>query len=79
MHRTLSGTAELGCIEPYLKARIELEDGAGNLVVEITPDYLMQQHRFTFEVDQSYLPELIRGLERLLQQYPIRGKPGVVE
>jgi hypothetical protein len=75
LHRSLNGVAELECLEPNLNANISLKDGRGDLVVEITPDHLTQRHRFTFEVDQSYVPELITGLERILQKYPVRGKP----
>ncbi len=75
LHRNLTGTAELRCMEPNLNAKIELKDRRGNLVVDITPNNLTQQHRFTFEMDQSYLPELTGALARLLQKLPIRGKP----
>lgn len=74
LHRTLNGSAELGSIEPNLSAKIALEDGHGSLVVDITPDHLTQQHRFIFEVDQSYLPELIGGLVSVLSHYPLRGR-----
>jgi hypothetical protein len=75
LHRKLPGAAELNCMEPNLSAKIELRDGRGSLVVDITPNHLTQQHRFTFEVDQSYLPELTGALTRLLQRLPVRGKP----
>ncbi len=75
LHARPTGGAELACIEPYLNAKIHLEDGRGTLVVNITPEHLTQQHQFVFEVDQSCLPELISGLERLLKEYPVRGKP----
>ncbi len=73
VYASLSGVAELDCIEPYLNAKIDLKDGRGSMVVEITPDHLRQQHRFDFEVDQSYLPALISSLERVRRKYPIRG------
>ncbi len=75
LHASLTGGAELACIEPYLNAKVDLKDGRGTLVVDITPDHLTQQHKFEFQVDQSYLPELISALERLLREYPVRGKP----
>jgi hypothetical protein len=74
LHRNLTGIAELDCIEPNLNAKIDLKDGRGQLVVHITPDHLMQQHRFTFEIDQSYLPELTGALEKVLREFPVRGK-----
>lgn len=73
LHATLNGSAELACIEPYLHAKVELKDGRGTFALEITPDHLTQEHKFRFEVDQSYLPELIADLERLLMEYPLRG------
>ena len=59
LHRTMNGAAALDTVEPYLKANIQLRDGRGSLVVEISQDHLTQEHRFTFDIDQSYLPEVI--------------------
>lgn len=76
----LAGTrdsAELATIEPELKVVLTAADSLGHLemVVEITPDRLHQQHQFTFESDQSYLPPLIASIERLALKYPVRGAP----
>jgi len=38
---------------------------------------MSQQHSFKFELDQSYLENLIAGLRSLLAKYPVRGKPDV--
>jgi hypothetical protein len=76
LHSSLTGSAQLACTEPNLDASIDLRDGRGTLAVNITPDHMTQQHRFQFDLDQSYLPGLISALERLLQNYPIRGQPG---
>jgi hypothetical protein len=75
LERTLNGCAELSCMEPNLSARLELTDGRGELVVNITPDHLAEKHGFTFAIDQSYLQELASALERVLERLPIRGKP----
>jgi len=42
LHAGLTGSAELTCIEPNFNAKIELKDGRGTLVVDITPDHLSQ-------------------------------------
>lgn len=74
MYRTLSGEANLECIEPELC--VELKAGSlGHILikVEITPDHMTQEHTFLFELDQSYLPDLIRDCRKVLVDYPIRG------
>lgn len=73
LYDQLTGKAVLGGYEPNLAAAIELNDGRGTVVVDITPDHLTQHHQFVFPIDQSHLPELISALERLLDQYPMRG------
>ncbi len=61
-------------MEPYLKAKVVLDKlGNGTLVVNITPDHLMENHKFTFEVDQSYLLVVIRELKDIIDKYPIKG------
>jgi hypothetical protein len=73
MSDLLGGTAELPAIEPNLKLKL-ICDHLGHIQAEcwITPDHLKQQHRFTFEIDQSYLPGLIGECNTILQRYPIR-------
>ena len=59
---------QLGVVEPELFARFEAMDRLGDmkLLVEITPDHLMQQHRFTFsDFDQSDLPTVISACEHI--------------
>lgn len=56
-------------VEPNLSASIELEDGRGFLTVNITPEALEQQHTFRFEVDQSYLPDLIQQLSNVVKKH----------
>lgn len=54
--------AVLETIEPELQASLRRHGSLGHLIlrVEMTPDHLSQGHWFEFEIDQSYLPELIR-------------------
>jgi hypothetical protein len=75
LHAKLTGVAELRNNEPDLRVRVELKDGRGTLRVEITPDLQRQEHRIDYDIDQSYLPELISGLHRLFARCPVRGQP----
>ena len=75
LNNTLRGEAELACMEPELRAKVTLDKlGHGSLVVSITPDYMNEHHKFTFEVDQSFLPGVIKNLEDGLDKYPLKGK-----
>ncbi len=74
LNEKLSGSAELSCMEPNLRAKLELKDGRGELVVRITPDHMTEKHEFAFAVDQSYLRQLTSALERVFQRFPIQGK-----
>jgi hypothetical protein len=69
-------SAALDPLEPELRVSLEASDGLGHVraQVEITPDHLLQAHRFEFEVDQSYLPGIIRQCSAIVQEYPIRGQ-----
>lgn len=73
--RTLSGTAKLECMEPQLA--IVLSAGtAGHFLMEvmITPNHLTQKHWFQFDIDQSYLSQVLAACERIFQDYPLRGE-----
>lgn len=69
---SLNGEAVLACMEPYISGKIWLKDGRGEFILNITPDHLFQEHRFTFQIDQSYLRELTFGLEDVLKRFPVR-------
>jgi hypothetical protein len=76
MNRVLSGEAYLGSLEPELRVELKMESlGHIWVRVEITPDHMMQEHVFQFEVDQSYLEGLIKDCQKLMAKYPIRGTP----
>lgn len=67
------GVAELQCIEPEISVTLKaMSLGALEMKVQITPDHLNQEHRFTFAIDQSYLTSLASQCARLLQSFPIR-------
>ena len=73
---TLSGEATLSSFEPELKVTVKGQQlGRMEAEVEITPDHLSQFHRFTLELDQSYLPALIAGCEAILERFPVVGAP----
>jgi len=67
--------AALQTLEPELSVLIDCLDAMGHLRlrVEITPDHLQQEHAFEFEIDQSYLPGLIKQCEQVGREYPVRG------
>jgi hypothetical protein len=73
---SLQGEATLPCMEPELAVTLTAE-GRGHItmVVAITPDHLAQAHRFTFVIDQSYLPPVMDSCRTLLRQYPVKGQP----
>ena len=80
--KLLAGKADraaLVTIEPELSAAIHSPDPLGHykLEVEITPDHLSQHHAFEFEIDQSFLTNLIRQCEQIGRKYPARGVQGV--
>lgn len=68
-------SAALDPLEPELRVSLETVDSLGHICVqvEITPDHLAQAHRFEFEVDQGYLPRIVRQCSAIVQQFPIRG------
>jgi hypothetical protein len=76
LYKDLQGKAELPCIEPELSAILEAKSlGQISMTVKITPDHLSQSHKFTFQLDQSFLPRLIAECDAVLRKYPIKGKP----
>lgn len=69
-------SAALEPFEPELRVSIDALDGPGHIrvQVEITPDHLLQAHRFEFEVDPSQLSGIILQCSKIVQEYPIRGE-----
>ena len=76
MHSREMKSAVLAPFEPGLKVSLEASDGTGHIraQVEITPDHVLQSHRFEFEIDQSYLPGIIKQCSSIVQVYPVRGQ-----
>lgn len=73
MYETLSGQANLQCMEPYLDVQMNAEKaGQITMRVSITADNLHQKHQFEFAIDQTYLPAIVSGCCGVLQEFPIR-------
>ena len=73
LYERLEGKAALSCLEPELEVIVKsLTPGKFEMVVNITPDHLSQEHMFTFELDQSYLPDLISSCKNALQIFPVK-------
>lgn len=75
MSDKVAGTAELRCIEPNLGMVLAMDRlGHVDVKVSITPDHLTQSHNFSFMVDQTFLPPIVRACGRILERFPIIGK-----
>ncbi|AQT67375.1 hypothetical protein STSP2_00519 [Anaerohalosphaera lusitana] len=76
LSKTVKGQVEMACMEPYLSVVLKAGDcGHIEIQVDITPDPAKQKHSFIFEIDQSYLPKLITDCKKVLEEYPMIGKP----
>jgi len=74
MAANLIGEARLECLEPEIAVTLKGSAlGVVEMQVEITPDRLTQEHRFTFAIDQSYLGLLSSQCAILFNAFPIRG------
>jgi hypothetical protein len=73
MVKTLKGEAALQPLEPDLKVVLRIQSkGQVEGTVDITPDHMTQQHSFTLDADQTYLPALIDSCDVLLTRFPIK-------
>ncbi len=76
LHERLTGFARIECSDPELQIRIDAKRH-GHLEMEVimAPAW-REEHRFSYiELDQTYLPPLIREIDAVLSEYPIRGTP----
>jgi hypothetical protein len=77
VYSSLIGEANLECMEPELSVKLAVDKlGHVLMTVNITPDHLAQNHSFSFELDQSYIPILIRECRTVLDCYPIKAQSG---
>ncbi len=67
--------ARIQPLDPELNIEIKKIDPLGHLemTVQITPDHILQKHTFRIEIDQSYLPDIIKQCRKIESEYPIRG------
>jgi len=73
LYETLTGRAELACIEPNLRVTLNAETGGHiQVCISITPDHLSENHSFTDGFDQTFLPPIIAACKRILDQFPVR-------
>jgi hypothetical protein len=72
-----TAVATLDPLEPEIKIKIEAIDQLGHLRlrVEMTADHLTQDHRIDFDIDQSYLPGIIKQCSAIIKEFPVRGRP----
>ena len=74
LHRSLTGQANLDCLEPNLAIQMVGNGrGAITMKVTVTPDSVRQTHAFEEEIDQSYLPAIVSGCREILSRFPIVG------
>jgi len=77
LHKSLKGRADFTTLEGWL--RIELTgDGRGHMTA--TCELLDQPGignslKFKIELDQTYLPSVVAGLESIIASYPVRNQP----
>jgi hypothetical protein len=77
LHETLTGSANLECIEPELGVKLEAKPGGQiQMPVNITPNNLTQQHSVKFEIDQSYLSSLTSECRKIIQKFPVKDDLG---
>ena len=73
LYKTLQGGAALRCIEPNLAVELKAENGGRiRAKLSITPDHLKESHSFEEEIDQTYLPPVIRSCQAIVEKFPIR-------
>ena len=69
---TLTGEATLKALEPELNVVLRMRTlGHIEGTIEITADHLNQRHQFTVKADQTYLPELVRSCDAILERFPV--------
>lgn len=60
-------------LDAHRAGRAVAFEGHITMEVSITPDHMSQRHWFQFEIDQSYLPPLVKQCQSILEAYPIKG------
>lgn len=74
---TLKGRVDLPTMEPTLTIKIEGQKsntGQLNCEVCLTGEHLRELHRYSLDIDQSYLPTLLAQVAAVLREFPIRNE-----
>ena len=81
LHQRPEGVATLTSDEPNLTAVVRSTDRTGELqlVVDITPDPLTQEHRLRFTVERSELPDLVQQCCDIVKAFPVRDPDGALD
>lgn len=70
IYADLAGVAELNCLEPNLKIRIDMQNlGKLDLHVSLSADHLYENHTYTAELDQTYLLIFMEDVENLISRF----------
>ena len=73
VYASLSGLAELKCMEPNLGVALEAKSlGHIDVRVQLTPDHMRESHEFRDSIDQTYLPAIVSSCYRIFEAYPLR-------
>jgi len=72
--------AAFEAMEPWLRFQVARTDRLGHVAVkgEARREPFFDGHnllQFILEIDESFLPEAIRGLDKVLTEYPVIGSP----
>ena len=75
MEFSLSGSAELSSVEPELNLTLKYADSLGHIKgdLAITGDQLRERHSFTLSLDQTHLLEIVKQLQAIMLEFPVRG------
>ena len=77
LENNLAGTAEFSTMESQIELLLR-GDGIGHVSVEGTVfDQAGVGNKLSFrlEIDQTYLPQIVRSLDDVLQRFPVLGSP----
>ncbi|MGD0137414.1 MAG: hypothetical protein ABSD28_00935 [Tepidisphaeraceae bacterium] len=74
LYDQMAGEATIQPMEPNLRVSLRATDRLGHIKmhVQITPDHMSQKHELAFEIDQSYLPEIVSQCRMVLRDFPVR-------
>ena len=76
LHEQLEGTAEFSPMEPWINLKLS---GNGRGGIELEGEAIDQVGtgntlKFGWEMDQTYLPGIIRALDSIIGQFPVVGR-----